>query len=79
MDENSLGLEYVDEAYVEKMFGYEVDCADGKGSTQACQNVGDFLTVVQNEHTRASKVYSLNCDKGFGPSCFSYAKNLCKL
>lgn len=76
---SDLGLEFVDDDYVTKMVGFEVDCNDGKGSVQACQNVADFFTTVQKEHERASKVYKLNCDRNFAPSCFSLAKNYCEL
>ncbi len=68
-------LDYVDEAYIEKMVGYEVDCGDGKGSIKACHNVGDFITIILEEYERAESVYKKNCDEGgYAPSCFNLAR-----
>jgi hypothetical protein len=70
-------IEYnlVDDAYVEKMTAFEMDCADGQGEPMACHHVGEFFSVVRNEHDRAAKVYANNCyNVGFGPSCFNLGK-----
>jgi uncharacterized protein len=69
------GMNLVDDAYVEKMAAFEVDCNDGKGEPAACHHVGEFYAVVKDEHKRAAKVYETNClEKGYGASCFNLGK-----
>lgn len=55
------------------MTAFEVDCNDGKGEPMACHNVGEFFSVVQDEHARAAKVYKDNCPN-YAPSCFNLAR-----
>ena len=69
------GMNLVDDAYLEKMASFEVDCNDGKGEPAACHHVGEFYSVVKDEHERSSKVYEKNClQKGYGASCFNLGK-----
>jgi hypothetical protein len=45
-----------------------------------CCIVGEFYSVVKDDHTRASKVFDMNCnEKKYHPSCFNLAKLYCKL
>ena len=37
------GMNLVDEAYLEKMAAFEVDCNDGKGEPAACHHVGNSI------------------------------------
>jgi hypothetical protein len=68
-------MERVDEAYEAKMLAFEIDCNDGKGEPQACHHVGEFYSVVKDQHDRSAKIYDLNCNnKGYGPSCFNLAR-----
>ncbi len=65
----------VDEEYKMKMVGFEVDCADGQGSAQACHNVGDFFAMVNKEYERAGVIFTKNCnEKNFAQSCFNLAR-----
>jgi hypothetical protein len=52
-------LNLVDEEYETKMAGFEIDCNDGQQAGQACHNVGEFYSVVKNDHTRAAKVFQV--------------------
>jgi TPR repeat protein len=68
-------IELVDEAYEAKMIAFEIGCADGAGDAMGCHNVGEFLSVVKDDHARAAAVYTKNCaDRKFSPSCFNLAK-----
>jgi len=67
------GLELVDDAYVLKMAAFESDCNDGKGEPAACHHVGEFYSVVRDEHERAARVYRDNCPR-YAASCFNLAK-----
>jgi hypothetical protein len=72
-------MDLVDEAYEQKMVGFEVDCNGGKGEAIACHNVGEFFSVVKNDKERAAKVYDNNCSvKGYSASCFNLARLYCK-
>jgi len=65
----------VDDEYITKMTGFEVDCASGGGEPMACHNTGEFFSVVLNDRPRAKKVFEKNCnERDFGPSCFNLAK-----
>lgn len=66
-------LELVDDAYLAKMAAFESDCNDGKGEPAACHHVGEFYSVVRDEHDRAARVYRDNCSR-YSPSCFNLAK-----
>lgn len=67
------GMELVDDNYLAKMAGFESDCNDGKGEPSACHHVGEFYSVVTDEHSRAAKVYRDNCPR-YAPSCFNLAR-----
>ena len=68
-------LELVDEAYEAKMLGFEIDCREGEGTPMGCHNVGEFYSVVKEDHKRASITYEKNCaEKNFPASCFNLAK-----
>lgn len=69
------GMERVDENYELKMAAFEADCNDGQGEPVACHHVGEFYSVVKDEHNRSAKVYEKNCyGKNYGPSCFNLAR-----
>ena len=71
------GMNLVDDAYLEKMMAFEVDCNEGKSNREAaaCHHVGEFYSVVKDEHKRSSKIYEKNClEKGYGASCFNLGK-----
>jgi TPR repeat protein len=69
------GMNLVDDAYLEKMAAFEVDCNDGKGEPAACHHVGEFYSVVKDQHARSAKIYEENClKKGYGASCFNLGK-----
>lgn len=73
MSESDLNL--VDEAYEAKMAAFEVDCNDGQGEPMACHHVGEFYSVVKDEHHRSAKIYTKNCDeKNYGASCFNLGR-----
>ena len=67
------GLELVDDAYLAKMVAFESDCNDGKGEPAACHHVGEFYSIVRDEHERAARVYRDNCSR-YSASCFNLAK-----
>lgn len=68
-------MELVDDAYDAKMTAFEIDCNDGKGEPSACHHVGEFFSIVKDDHKRAFNVYELNCNKsGYSPSCFNLGK-----
>lgn len=65
----------VNEEYEAKMAGFEVDCNDGKGTAAACHHVGEFYSVVKDQHDRAAAVYTNNCTTySYPASCFNLAK-----
>ena len=65
----------VDSRYDEKMTAFEVDCSDGNGEPIACHHVGEYYSVVKDDHKTAAKIYEMNCDKKHhAPSCFNLAK-----
>lgn len=66
-------LELVDDAYIAKMAAFESDCNEGRGEPAACHHVGEFYSVVRDEHERAARVYRDNCSR-YAPSCFNLAK-----
>ena len=71
-------MELVDEAYDQKMVGFEIDCNDGKGDPIACHHVGEFFSAVKNDKERAAKVYEANCStKSYSASCFNLARLYC--
>ena len=69
----------MDEEYEAKMAGFEIDCNEGKGDPGACHHVGEFYSVVKDDHVRAAKVYKQNCEtKKYGASCFNLGKLYCE-
>ena len=74
--EQLLGLEDVnDPRYQEKMLDFEIECNGGKGNPNACHHVGEYFSVIRDEHARAAKIYENNCtSNGYGASCFKLAK-----
>lgn len=71
------GMNLVDDAYLDKMAAFEVDCNEGRsnGEAAACHHVGEFYSVVKDEHKRSSRIYEKNClEKGYGASCFNLGK-----
>ena len=65
----------VDSRYDEKMTSFEVDCSDGNGEPIACHHVGEYYSVVKDDHPTAAKIYQVNCDKKHhAPSCFNLGK-----
>lgn len=76
-------LQEINEDYEIKMAGFEVDCHDGKGEPVACHHVGEFYSVVKDEHVSASPFYLLSvlCSLEYllflkGSSCSSIFKEL---
>ena len=68
-----LGL--VDEEYITRMTGFEVDCNNGKGDPMACHQVGEFFSLVKNDRERAGTVFEKNCtSQKYSASCFNLAK-----
>ena len=39
--------------YEERMLAAKLDCDSGKGAADACHAVGEFLSVVKNDHVGA--------------------------
>lgn len=69
----------IDEDYEAKMVAFEVDCNGGKGEPMACHHVGEFYSVVKDQHDRSAKIYIQNCTENkYGPSCFNLARLYCK-
>lgn len=65
----------LDKEYELRMVEAEVDCADGKGSAQACHQLGEYFAVIKHEYERAAQIFELNCEtKNHSPSCFSLAR-----
>lgn len=64
----------IDDEYESKMVAFEIGCQDGKGEALACHQVGEYYSVVKDDHARAAKTYQLNCDRGYGPSCFNLGR-----
>lgn len=61
------------------MLQFEIDCNDGKGNAVACHQVGEFLSVVKNNHEKAAQVFKKNCDEFQHPaSCFNLGRILRK-
>ena len=72
-------IERVDADYETRMAGFEVDCNDGKGNSMACHQVGEFYSVVKDDHARAAAVYDRNCNSnGYSASCFNLGRFFCK-
>lgn len=70
-----MNLNKVDEAYELKMTAFELDCNNGKGEAMACHQVGEFFSVVKDNHKKAAKVYHENChSKNYAPSCFNLGR-----
>lgn len=69
----------IDDEYESKMVAFEIGCQDGKGEALACHQVGEYYSVVKDDHARAAKTYQLNCDRGYGPSCFNLGRLFRKL
>ena len=75
-----MDLTPVDKDYEARMLAFEVDCFDGKGEPIACHRVGEYYSVVANDHVKAAKVYQDNCtNKNYSPSCFNLGRLFCKL
>ena len=73
-------MQRIDEAYILKMAGFEIDCNDGKGEPSACHHAGEFYATVNGEHERAAEIYKNNCENNkYGPSCFNLGRYHCKL
>jgi hypothetical protein len=65
----------VDDDYVTRMTAFELDCNDGKGAALPCHQVGEFWSVVKNDHKRAAVVFEKNCyEKGYSASCFNLGR-----
>jgi hypothetical protein len=74
-----MDLTPVDKDYEARMLAFEVDCFDGKGEPIACHRVGEYYSVVANDHIKAAKVYQDNCTiKNYSPSCFNLGRLFCK-
>jgi hypothetical protein len=52
-------LELVDDAYEAKMLAFEITCNEGGGQAMACHNVGEFYSVVKEDHKRAAVTYKV--------------------
>lgn len=75
----SNNLTKVDEEYETKMVGFESDCNDGKGDAMSCHQVGEFFSLIKDDHEKAAKIYDINCRKNkYNPSCFHLGKMFCK-
>jgi len=44
------GLSLVDDEYILRMTAFESDCNEGKGEPIACHRVGEFFSVVKDDH-----------------------------
>ena len=68
-------LSRVDDQYIARMTAFEIDCNEGRGEPAACHSVGDFLSVVMNDHKRAFQTFTYNCDiNNFASSCFNLGR-----
>ena len=47
--------------YEERMLAAKLDCDRGNGQGDACHAVGEFLSVVKNDHVGARKQFDRNC------------------
>ena len=56
---NGNSMELVDDAYEAKMLAFEVTCNEGQGEAMGCHNVGEFYSVVKEDHARAAAVYTV--------------------
>jgi hypothetical protein len=60
------------------MIAFGINCNDGIGDGMSCHQVGEFLSVVKDDHAGAAKVYEKNClAKNYGPSCFNLGRLHC--
>ncbi len=75
----NMDVNRIDDEYESKMVAFEIGCQDGKGEALACHQVGEYYSVVKDDHARAAKTYQLNCDRGYGPSCFNLGRLFRKL
>ena len=62
--------------YEERMLAAKLDCDNGKGAADACHAVGEFLSVVKNDHAGARTQFERNCKNGHGASCFALGRLL---
>ena len=62
--------------YEERMLAAKLDCDRGNGQGDACHAVGEFLSVVKNDHEGARKQFERNCKNGHGASCFALGRLL---
>ena len=62
--------------YEERMLAAKLDCDRGTGQGDACHAVGEFLSVVKNDHVGARKQFERNCKNGHGASCFALGRLL---
>jgi TPR repeat protein len=54
---------------------FKINCDDGDGDALACHSLGEWYSVVKNDHEQAADIYKKNCDKNkFGASCFNLAR-----
>ena len=60
--------------YEERMLAAKLDCDSGKGAADACHAVGEFLSVVKNDHVGARQQFDRNCKNGHGASCFALGR-----
>lgn len=71
----NVNLEKIDADYENRMIAFEINCNDGIGDGMSCHQVGEFLSVVKDDHAKAAKVYEKNCwSKNYGPSCFNLGR-----
>ena len=72
-------MNLVDDEYETKMVGFVMDCQQGKGEAEACQHVGEYLSVIKNDHKRSANIFAKNCqERNYAPSCFNLARQYCK-
>lgn len=58
-----------------RMTKFESNCADGTGNRVACHQVGEYLSVVKNDHVKAGRVFKKNCESlKHAPSCFNLGR-----
>jgi TPR repeat protein len=62
--------------YEERLLAAKLDCDNDKGAADACHAVGEFLSVVKNDHAGARKAFEKNCASGHGASCFALGRLL---
>ncbi len=72
---DDLQLKKIDSEYEAKMVAFESDCNDGKGEPSACHHVGEFYSVVKDDHAKAAKIYHDNCfTRNYSASCFNLGR-----